>query len=160
MVIIIIIITHIKNEKAKQNNLQEKTKKKTKESNLDYTMQIDWVYQVTDCYNSSHDMGLYVVVKAGKKFWTLQPIETKALEEAKVVSDAAYWGHSGKRIAKKPIKLRDDSKHLLVSFDNYEPKDDSAVTSGRGAGCYKSFHRVLPDKNGDFIYLSSSEHYG
>jgi hypothetical protein len=30
-------------------------------------MQIDWIYQVSDHYNSSHDMGLYVVVKAGKK---------------------------------------------------------------------------------------------
>ncbi len=123
-------------------------------------MEINSVYHVSQHYNSHHDMGLFIVTKKGKKFWTLHPIEVKAFEEAKVVSDPAYWQRTGKRIAVRPIVKSDGQKHLLVSFDNYHAEDDTATTSDRGSECYKSFERVLPDKNNDYIYESSSEHYG
>lgn len=123
-------------------------------------MEFGWIYHVSDHYNSSDDLGLYVVTKAGKKFWTLAPIETKAMQEPELLSDPAYWSLSGKRIATQPIVKLNGGKKLLVSFDNFNPKDQSATTSGKGSGCYKSFERVLPDKNNDYVYLAKSEHYG
>ncbi len=123
-------------------------------------MEFGWIYHVSDHYNSYDYLGLYVVTKAGKQFWTLVPIETKSMQEPQLLSDPAYWRLSGKRIATKPIVKLDGGKKLLVSFDNFNPKDQSATTSSRGSGCYKSFKRVLPDKNNDYVYLATSEHYG
>ena len=123
-------------------------------------MQIGSVYNVTEHYNSWHDMGLYIVTKAGKKFWTLKKIKSSPLGEMKMYLGPADSSHTGKCIAIKPIVHCAGRNSLLVSFDNYDPKEDSACVDRAGSGCYRTFNRVLPDKNNDYVYGSTSQHYG
>jgi len=121
-------------------------------------MQIGHVYQGSEHYGGHyHCLGLFVVVKIGKKFTSLKQIECVEIETPiENVTPVDYHSH-GKRKAIVPFQV--SGRTVLIAHDNYFAEDDRALTPNGGSMCYKNFERVLPNAENEYIFTSSSTHY-
>ncbi len=83
-------------------------------------MEVGMLYHGSQHYGGSyHDLGLFKVLKLGKKFASLKQIETKQMEELKKESSPCDFSSCGKRQACLPIKIN-CLKIQLVSFIDYD----------------------------------------
>jgi hypothetical protein len=125
-------------------------------------MQVGDVFHGSQHYGGSyHDLGLFQVVKLGKKFASLKRIESKSMEKPihHVCPSESSW--SGQRRARKPIKLVDKSERAkMVCLADYDDRNKDVYCADGGSGCSKNFHKVEPNEKGMFIYTASGQHYG
>jgi len=123
-------------------------------------MQVGQIYHGTESYGGSyHDLGLYRVVKLGKKFASLKQIESKKLEEPVKQSSCLDSSYQCKKQARLPIKPIPDTTNQLVSFVDFNEEDNCAIVANGGAQCSKKFELVNADEHGNYCFLASAQHY-
>jgi hypothetical protein len=124
-------------------------------------MQVGDIFHGSEHYGGSyHNIGLYQVVKLGKKFASLKQIKSKVLEKPIHQVSPADSSYSVKCQACMPITFMDKTKRpQLVSFDDYDEEDKCAIVDNGGAQCTKNFEFVKKDEDGNFSYIASGQQY-
>lgn len=123
-------------------------------------MQIGSVYCGRESYGGSfHCLGLYRVVKLGSKFASLQKIECEWDGKPSQTVTPSDRSLDGFRRARLPLTKHPVGRPVLVAHDNYDPEEDAAIC-GTASMYYKSYKRVHPNAEGEYVYTSSSQHYG
>ncbi len=122
-------------------------------------MQIGMLFHGQEHYGGRHDdLGLFQVVKLGKKFASMKSVQTENIGAVSKSASCLEASHSVKRRALLPVTTI-ESKTQLVCMDDYDKTEKEVVVASGGSTCYKCFELILKDSHGDYVYTESSQAY-
>ena len=126
-----------------------------------FNVQIGNIFQGISHYGGSqHSIGLFVVTSIGKKFVSIQSIESEEIEVVEQHSDPAYSKKVTKRKAIIPIvKKTEKGSKTRFLINGYNSESNSATVSDGASISYREFTLIRPDSDNQFIYNSRSERY-
>jgi hypothetical protein len=127
-------------------------------SSTNSSVSVGDVFEVHSTYGGSgHSLGPFIVTTVGSKFVCLKGIESEQTQVLHDHSDPASADRSVRCKVTQPIVQTAQKEKF--SHPSYNAEEKRAITT-QASGCYKTFTRIEPDGNNDYIYVAHSARFG